>query len=178
MAEQPTEAMMEPQKPSFLKSTFSGMKGWVKGLLAGGAVGVIAGGLIGAVAGLIVPGAGEAIMGALSTSTGVAATATTASIVSMGAIGGGAAAGAALGGAMLAGVGATAGTLTGVVQSRDQGQVQAEDVVNVAKISYAQGMGMGQQMGREQAAHEAQTHFRDKIMKERAARGQSQQQMQ
>jgi hypothetical protein len=74
-------------------------------------------------------------------------------------------------------IGALAGTTTGVVKSREQGQVSAQDVVNVATISYAQGMGVGHSIGKEQAATEAQSHFRDKILKERAARGQGQQQV-
>jgi hypothetical protein len=147
----------EFKKPSFFRSVMSGIAGYAKGALAGGLVGVIAGGLIGAIAGVFIPGAGEAIAAAIGLNTGTA-------------IGGaaalaGAAGGAGIGGSILASVGSLAGAVTGVVKSREAATPSAQDVVNVAKISFTQGVAVGHQVGQE----EASSKWRDRIAQQRGA---------
>ncbi|MGE0754751.1 MAG: hypothetical protein AB7L92_06285 [Alphaproteobacteria bacterium] len=144
---------IEQPKATFAQSTASGIAGFIKGALSGGLVGAIGGAVVGAVIGVVTGGLALPVIGAAALD------------------------GIIIGAAAMGGVGALAGTTTGVVQSREKNQVTAQDVVNVATISYAQGMGVGHTIGKEQAAQEAQTHFRDKILKERAARAHTQQQM-
>jgi len=88
----------------------------ITGFFKGGLVGAGVGAVVGGVVGIIIPPFGIA----------------------------GAILGAAVGATSIAGIGALAGTVTGVVKSREAGQVNAEDVVNVAKISFAQGVATGQ----------------------------------
>ncbi len=136
--------MAKDEKPSFYKSVASGIGGWIRGALTGG----VAGGLAGAVIGGIV---------ALATGD----------IAALGM-------GAAIGGGTLASIGATAGIITGVVKSREAGQPSAEDVVNVAKITFAQGVATGQAMVMEEAQQQMQaaTKFQDRLAAERAAKAQ------
>lgn len=137
------------EKPSFLSSVVSGAKGWVKGLLAGGVVGVVTGGLVGVVVGVATGGFGIAALGA----AGV---------------------GAYVGGSILGSIGSLAGTVTEVVRSREAGQPSANDILNVAKVSYAQGIATGHALSQQQQQEAEQTAFRDRIIKERAAAAQSQ----
>lgn len=141
--------IQEPQRTSFAESLASGIGGFIKGAFSGGLIGAIGGAAVGAIL---------ALTGVLTGGVGAAALAA-----------------AAWGAAGMGAVGALAGTTTGVVQSREKNQVSAQDVVNVATISYAQGMGVGHHLAQEQAAEQKQSHFRDKILKERAARSADQQ---
>lgn len=137
---------MKP-KASFVSSTWEGIKGYVKGVVAGGIIGIIGGAIGGAVLGFVTGGFG--LEAAIAT----------------GLMGG------AIGGVSLAGIGGVAGAMTGVVRSREANQPTAEDIVNVAKISFAQGVGVGQHLGHEQVrqATKSVTHHQDKIKGERAA---------
>lgn len=138
-----------PKKPSFFASVASGIGGFIKGTLAGGFMGVIGGGLIGALA--IAVGA---IMGGPLTIAAVGASALL---------------GATIGASALATVGAAAGTMTSVVRSREAGQPTAEDVVNVAKISFAQGVSVSMMQGAALAQQQPETtHNRDKLAAQRA----------
>lgn len=131
--------MAQTQQPaSFTSSLTSGISGFVKGTLAGGTIGAIGGAVVGGVIGLIGGPAG-AIAGATT--------------------------GALVGGSVLAGIGSLAGTVTGVVQSREGNHPSADDVVSVAKVTFAQGVSVGQQMAQEQAA--AQSNFAAKIKEQR-----------
>jgi hypothetical protein len=121
---------MVDNKPSFLGSMMSGVGGYVKGLLAGGAIGAITGGILGAVV-------------TLGNPLGIAA-------------------GAAIGGATLGGIGALAGTVTGVVKAREAQAPAAQDVVNLANITFAQGVATGQQL------EHAKGGFRARLEAERA----------
>lgn len=156
----------EMNKPGFLTSMLSGIRGYAKGFFAGGAIGAITGAVIGGVVALFSPDAGLAIGKAvfdLGTTSGLLA---------------GAAGGAAIIGTGLASIGSLAGMATEVVRSREAGQPTAQDVVNVAKISFAQGVGVGHQVSQaeQQAAQqETGTAWRDKIEKARAAQQPQQQ---
>ena len=148
------EVMDLPKKPSFFSSVASGIGGFVKGALSGGIMGIIGGALVGAAVAAI----GFIAAPAVGLTTAAIATA----------IGAEAAIGAVLGGAALATIGAAAGTMTGVIKSREEGQPRAEDIVNVAKISFAQGVAVGHNI--EHSAHQqhASKHA-DKVTTERAA---------
>lgn len=149
MAEQ--QPLELPKKPSFAGSVMAGIGGWIKGALSGGIVGAIAGAVVGAVVG----GIGLAI----------AANPVTLAAGAL-AVGATALTGAGIGAAALGSIGSVAGTVTGVVKSREVGQPTAEDVVNVAKISFAQGVAVGHNI--EHAAHTQGKHA-DKVTSERAA---------
>ena len=130
-------AEVEMKKPaSFMSSVMSGMTGYVKGALGGGLIGAVGGALVGAlVAGVSLLAAGAS--GGLLPAFGIlAASAGTFAL-------GGAAAGAALG--------STAGMITGVVRSREANQPTAQDIVNVAKISFSQGVQVGAHVEQQQA---------------------------
>lgn len=142
------QAIVEPKKTSFTESLVSGINGAFKGFFTGGLIGIVSGAAIGAIIGIFTGGIGVAAL-----------------------------AGAQAGGLLLASIGSTAGIMTGVVQSREKNQVSARDVVNVATISYAQGMGVGHTLAKDQATEEVQSHFRKKILEERAARALQQQQL-
>jgi hypothetical protein len=118
------------KKPSFVGSVMSGIGGYIKGAFSAGVIGAVAGTLIGAViAGVSLALGGEGAAATLGEGVGqVAATAIT---------------GAAIGGGILAPLGALAGLVTGVVKSRETKQPTADDIVNVAKISFAQGVQVG-----------------------------------
>jgi|GEM_PF-4795429 len=149
--EQPAEL---PKRPSFIGSVMSGIGGWIKGALSGGLVGALGGALVGAIVG----GVGLAL------ATGAAPLTLAAGAI---AVGLSAATGAGIGAAALGAVGAVAGTVTGVVRSREAGQPSAEDVVNVAKISFAQGVAVGHNI--EHAAHTQGNKHTTKVTTDRAA---------
>ena len=144
---------MADGKPSFFKSMMEGIKGYVKGALAGGVVGVISGAAVGALLGAV---------GLVSLSTGAAAIA-----------------GAIWVGSAMAGVGALSGTVTGVVRSREAANPSAQDVLGVAKATFAQGVAVGQQMGQAQAveAQEQGTRWQDRERQRRAQAAQQSQQL-
>lgn len=129
------EALVK-SKPSFLASTWEGIKGSVKGGLAGAVIGAIGGAVVGSIIAL--------------------ATGGTAALV------GGLIAGMKAGAAIVSSLGITAGAVTGVVQSREEGQVSAQDIVTVAKMSFAQGVAMAPEV------HKEQTKFRDMVAQQRA----------
>lgn len=144
--------LVEMKKPtSFMSSVVSGMTGYVKGMLGGGLLGAVGGALLGAViagAGLAIAGTSGGLVPALGL---IAASAGSWAM-------GGAAAGAAVGG--------TAGLVTGVVRSREANQPSAQDIVNVAKISFSQGVQVG--------AHVEQMQGKGKaVLREEARRNQN-----
>jgi hypothetical protein len=136
--------MADANKPSFFGSVISGITGYIKGALAGGAVGIATGAVLGAIVGAIVIGtggmAGAAVVGAMYL------------------------------GSAFGGIGALAGTVTGVVKSRETGQPSAQDIANVAKASYQQGVSVGMAQAQEQET----TIHRDRLDAERASRAVSQ----
>lgn len=154
-----------PKKPSFFSSVASGIGGFFKGALSGGAIGIIGGSLLALAAVGIAAVAGAPVM-----ATATAIGATMGIEVGIGTvIGAVAAAGAVVGGTSMAAVGAAAGTMTGVVRSREEGQPKAEDIVNVAKISFAQGVAVGHNIEHSAQVQHGQTKHADKITTERAA---------
>ena len=157
---------MEEKKPSFFSSTMDGIQGTIKGTLAGGAVGAVAGAAVAAIGALVFPGAAEALASTL-TASGIDLAGT------LGAIGTATAVGATAGAATLGSVGASAGMVTEIVRGREETQISGEDVANVAKISYAQGISVGHAIAQEQQA-EVSTKFRDKIAQQRAQAQQAQ----
>jgi hypothetical protein len=176
-----------PKKPSFISSVASGIGGFIKGALSGGVMGALGGAAIAAIAVGVAAIAGVPILAATATAAAAAGTTTAtvagfssvaallgieATALTAGAVVGSAAlTGAAVGGAALATVGAGAGTLTGVIKSREEGQPKAEDIVNVAKISFAQGVAVGHNIehsAQVQHGHAATKHA-DKVTTERAA---------
>jgi len=142
MAQQP----QMPKPTSFFSSVMSGIAGYVKGALAGGVVGAIGGAVVGAAIGAFTIATGGTFLAALAT-VGTAA---------------------AVGGVSLASIGSIAGAMTGVVKSREAGQPSASDVVNVAKISFAQGVAVGHNIEHSANQQQSTTH-RDRVTQERAA---------
>jgi hypothetical protein len=148
------------RRPSFLSSMTSGIGGFFKGMLSGGVIGAVGGALLAlaalgitAVTGVDVLDAAVPLLGDVGIGAVIGATAAT---------------GAAIGGSALATVGAAAGTVTGVVKSREEGLPRAEDIVNVAKISFAQGVAVGHNI--EHSAHQQQAgKHAEKVTAERAA---------
>jgi len=130
------------KRPSFFSSVRSGITGFVKGSIAGGLLGIISGVLVGAA------------IAAISLAT-VANPIGFVAAMGMGAY---------IGGTSLAFIGAAAGTMTGVVRSREAGQPTANDVVNVAKISFAQGVAVGHNIEHSQQMETSTTH-RDRYVK-------------
>lgn len=161
MAEQ--QPLELPKKATFVQSVMAGIGGWVKGALSGGIVGAIGGALVGALVG-----------GALLAAGTVALPATGALAAGAAIVGLTAAKGAAVGAAALGSIGATAGTITGVMRSREIGQPSAEDVVNVAKISFAQGVAVGHNI--EHAAHTSGKHA-ERVTADRAAQAMAERQI-
>jgi hypothetical protein len=142
-----------PKKASFFSSVMSGIGGYFKGMLAGGVVGAVGGALVGAV------------IAGITLATGGVATAGIAAAL----IGGQALTGALIGGSALASIGAIAGAITGVVKSREANQPTAEDVVNVAKISFAQGVAVGHNLEHAQHHQQGKGQHADRYLKEKAA---------
>jgi len=142
------EQTIPEQKPSFIYSVIKGVGGFVKGALAGGTVGAVGGGLLGTIAMLAEmvfawqPGFVLAF-----------------GVIKMGAIIGAAAFGA---------IGALSGAMTDIVRSRETAQLSAEDVVAVAKISYAQGLANG--LNQQQQIDEQTNKWRDDEKKRAEAR--------
>ena len=181
------QAVQEGPKPkSFVGSVISGITGFVKGGFSGGVIGAIAGaallatavavayytantdfmvdvakslGFKAAQSGLIASNATTEVTGVL-TNLGVP-------ITLGGFVGAAASLGAGLGALVVGLVGAAAGTITGVVKSREVPQPGMENVANIAKVSFAQGVAVGHSI--EQAAHQGTTKHQDKITTERAA---------
>ncbi len=158
---------MEAKKPSFFSSVMSGIKGFIKGSLAGGVVGIVAGAAVATVLALIAP---EASLEVLKVSAPGA-------LGTIGTVGTAAVSGAFSGAGLFGLIGGYSGMATEVVKSREAGQVTAQDVVGVAKLSYAQGIGVGHQIAQAQEAETGSTKFRDKIAKERAQAAQQTQQL-
>ena len=144
-----------PTKPTFFSSVLSGIAGYVKGMIVGG----VTGGAVGAAVGAVIGIAALLVGGA-----------TLPLIPAMLAIGGMAMGGAVLGGSFMAGIGALSGTVTGVVKSREASQPSTQDVLNVANISFAQGVESGRAMEQQQE----ETKWRDRYAKEKATPEQSQ----
>lgn len=109
--------MADEFRPSFLRSTWEGAKGAIKGLIAGGTFGAAVG---------AAGGAALAAMGFLGAIPVAAAT------------------GAVVLGGVFASVGAFSGTMTGVVRSREAATVPIEDAVKAVQVSLAQGMAIEQ----------------------------------
>lgn len=137
------------KKPSFVSSVMSGLGGYVKGAITAG----LAGGAGGAVIGAVIAGITLATGGAATVAAGALAVA------------GGALIGAGIGAAVLAPLGAVAGLVTGVVKSREAGQPSAQDIVNVAKVSFAQGMQVGHQI--EHVKHHGKGRFEQAYAEEK-----------
>lgn len=146
-----------PQKASFFSSVMGGIGGYFKGMLAGGVVGAAGGALVGAVI------AGFTLLTGGVGTLGVAAAVVGAQALS----------GALIGGSALASIGAIAGAITGVVKTREANQPTAQDVVNVAKISFAQGVAVGHHL--EQAQGHGQ--HADRYLKEKAAQAMAERQV-
>jgi hypothetical protein len=146
------------QKPSFLSSMWSGVKGYVKGGLVGAGLGILLGAAVGALVGTFFPidfvtATGEAIK--------IAGTAS------------GAAFGAGALGTVFGSIGALSGMATDVVRSREMGQPTANDIVNVAKVSYAQGIATGHAIAQEQEQQQGeQKSFVEREEKRRTASAQ------
>lgn len=111
---------------SFTESVASGMSGWLKGMLYGGAMGAIGGAVI------------YGLMALMTGGTSAVAGAAIAGMIQMGIIGGG--------------LGATAGLVTGVVKSRETGG-SAEEMAHVANVSFTQGVAVGQQAQQGQSTY-------------------------
>lgn len=126
MAANPLEPQIAP-RPSFSSSMLSGISGFIKGALSGGLTGIVGGAIVGAIVGGITLATG----GAASLAIGAAAVAETAGV------------GAAIGGMLLAPLGALSGLVTGVVRNREANQPTATDIINVAKVSFSQGVQVG-----------------------------------
>lgn len=105
-------------RPTFFSSVLSGITGAVKG-----AIGV---GVLGAAAGVIV-GVGLGAFAAAGAGTMAA----------------GAVLGAISGGITGVEIGTVLGAITGIVKSRETDPPEAQDIVNLAKISFAQGVSTG-----------------------------------
>jgi hypothetical protein len=138
--------MAEESKPSFFRSTLSGIAGTFKGALAGAGVGAVMGAVLGAGFAVATGGFGLA------------------------AIAFGAIVGAELLAIPMSIVGALSGTVTGVVTSRETAQPSAGDMMNVAKIAYAQGVSVGRQLEQEQGQGTETTKWRDRHAQEQAAK--------
>lgn len=117
-------------KPSFLGSVISGVTGAVKGAIGLGVLAAAAGALIG---------------------TGLGAFA---AVGIAGGMVGGAIGGTIIGGMIGAALGAPLGTITGIVKSREGDSPEAQDIVNLAKISFAQGVVAGRDKNVSQEAVE------------------------
>lgn len=161
------------EKKSFLGSVMDGIGGFIKGAFTGGAIGAIGGAAIAAVGALVFPGAAETLLTAITASTGAGAAVATNAIANVGIVGLSTITGAVAGASTFGAVGGYSGMATEVIRGREAGQVSGEDVANVAKISYAQGVMVGHNIAQEQQA-EVSTKFRDKVMQQRAQTQQAQ----
>jgi hypothetical protein len=135
-------------KPSFIGSLMAGVTGSVKGAVALGVIGIAIAAPIGALLGAM--GIGAATAGA------------------------GLALGTAIGVSMI-GVGSSIGAIVGVVKSREAAAPSGEDIVNVAKISFAQGVAVGHdarvpEQSKQQVISEGRS-FQERLMAERGAMG-------
>lgn len=128
-------------KTSFMGSVIEGAAGAVKGAIGLGLLGAAIGAIVGVALG------GFGLMGVPSIIAGLGT-------------------GAMTGGIMGANAGSFLGAITGIVKSREANAPEAQDVVNVAKISFAQGVQVGQQHGAE-IAHSHSPHA-ERIAAERA----------
>jgi len=164
------------QKPSFIHSTWEGIKGFVIGAITGGAIGALIGavviGAIGALTGYFAPDV-LAPLAERSGELGLGIDAATTIQGMSGAVLGslsGAATGAFAGASLLASIGAWAGLTAGVVKSREANQPSAEDVVNIVKIAHAHGVGVGSHIQlQNQHAHTHVKSFEERLKIERAA---------
>ena len=136
-------------KSSFFRSTMEGIKGYVKGAIAGGLTGIVAGAAVGAIVGIFLP------MGSIA-AAGV---------------------GAMWVGSALAGLGSFSGMATGVVQSREGAKINAQDVINVANISFAQGVSSAQQLAQAEEKSQPSTRWRDREAQRRQVAMQQSQQI-
>ncbi len=149
------------EKKSFLDSTTDGMWGFIKGALTGGVIGALAGAAIAGIAALVFPGVGEVLGAAI---TGQAATLSKVGVTLVGGL---------VGASTFGAIGGYSGMATEVIRGRESTQISGQDVANVAKISYAQGMMVGHNIAQEQQA-EVTTKFRDKVAQQRAQTQQAQ----
>ena len=186
------QAVQEGPKPkSFVGSVISGITGFVKGGFSGGIIGAIAGAALLTTAVAVAYATGgfgsSELLGKVAEFIGAKGIGTTTSqlveIAGKGAeivtnttfaaptlgafLGAAATLGSGIGAATLGLIGAAAGTITGVVKSREVPQPGMENVANIAKVSFAQGVAVGHSI--EQAAHQGTTKHQDKITTERAA---------
>ena len=130
-------------KASFFSSLMAGISGFVKGTIALGIVGALVG------------ATGGAIIGAFSAEAGAVAATAIAGAINTGAIG-----------AML---GSTFGPIVSILQSREQGAVDGQDVVNVANMAFAQGMQAGRSKNVSEPSKEQVQHAADHFQKQLAA---------
>jgi hypothetical protein len=135
---------MAQDKVSFLDSLKAGAFGMAKGAVMLGLLGIVAGGALGAA------------LGAASIIPGGAATAATLGAIAFGQMG--------------TVIGTIIGGFTGVVASREVQAVDAQDVINIANISFAQGVEVGRSKkishGAVTELQEAAGHFREKLAAE------------
>jgi hypothetical protein len=147
-------ALIEEQKPSFLRSTWEGIKGYIKGSLAGALIGIVGGAAIGAAIAAIFPVTVPFMIAAAGTlglsglaSGGIAAAGTGAGTALLG--GSAALTGAMVGGTFLgstlSGLGGIAGAFVGVKQSMDAAQTSSAALVNALNMAHQHGELAGQQ---------------------------------
>jgi len=132
------------QKPSFLRSTWEGIKGYFKGGIAGAVIGAVVIGGITAAVGAFAP---ETAMSAVK-ALGSNATAL-AGLIPGGAWAGAGVVGAVAGGNLFGWLGAISGAFTGVVRSRETPQIAPEHLVALGRASAMQGVNVGRQIERE-----------------------------
>ncbi len=146
-------------KPTFFGSLNASSWGFVKGAIALGVIGALGGAIIGTGLGAF----------------GIGVATTTTSFVSLAGAVKGALLGAAIGAASLAELGAVIGTYTGVMQYREAATPSAQDIINVANISFAQGVSVGKNQNiSERAAEqvkEAKRHFQETLTQQRGQLG-------
>lgn len=137
-------------KPSFFESLKAGAFGSLKGMLILGGIGLTTGALLGGLAGA---------MGLLIVSEGISATV-------VGALGGGIVC-AEIG----MGLGALVGAITGVIQSREGQVPDAQDLINMNNMAFAQGAAAAQNrnVSHESLAEleQARSHFQDRLEADR-----------
>lgn len=146
------------QQSGFSENFGAAVRGLVKGAIILGAAGLAVGGLVGL--GIDLAGGGGAFAAAAQ-ATGLSTTAYTAL------------ASALTFGQMAAAVGAVAGAATGVMQRREPQAVDPQDIVNIANISFAQGMEAGRSQSVSMASKmdvaQTATRFQDRLAAEKAA---------
>jgi len=148
-------------KTSFFGSVIAGIKGAFKGLLAGGFTGATLGAIGGAAAAAAM--IGSTYGAALLVPAGTALF----SYAGLTGLGWGAGLGATALGSTFATIGVAAGIMTGVVKSREQGMVRAEDAMEAVKVATMQGMAIEQQRNAfvEQQMAQSATHWQDTLAK-------------